>query len=1070
MSILKKVADFLFSLKFTIVLLIIFGAVIGAATFIENDFGRETSYALIYGTRWFELLLTLLALNLTGNIFRYKMWKPKKIPLFVFHLSFIVIFIGAAVTRYFGYEGMMHIREKQEQNQIFSRDPFLQISAKKGNKEFKLEKPLLLSAVPVFNVNNFEEKIEIEGKPLIVRYKNFIKGVTTDIKEDPNGEPIITLRASAGMDSVDLTMKEGSVEDFGSFAFIFSDPEKFKKRLEGKDFVFFFVKENKFYLLSNLPVQWMKMADRSQGMIKAGNEFPLQERTLYSVGGLNFVIRKAVVSGKEVVVPLPRTKDILKNSSVLSALFVEVEYDGDKVETALLGRGGSTPGIPKNIKIKDLDLKLEWGAKVITLPFYIYLKDFVMRKYPGSNKPSSYESHVIVKDPVNKKEFEYNIHMNHPLVYGGYKFFQSSYDPDEKGTVLSVNHDPGVIPTYIGYGLMFLGLFLNLLNPFSRFGRTLKMLNKDTAKAILILISILSFSYSSIAYPGMQSDQSSQKESVIPQKPNMEEIINTVKKLDKKHAEKFGTLAVQSGDGRIEPVDTLALEVVNKIHGGPSVLGMTHNQVLLGMFLMPGPWQYVKMIKVKHPAIKKMLGIPMEDKYFAFIDAYDEKGMYKLAQAVESARRKDPSQRNQFEKELLKIDEKLYICYLTFTGEILRLFPKENDPNNTWYGPRDALKTFPQRQREEVATILSKYIHGVQKGLKEGKWDAANMAIEDIKDFQKRYGYKVLPSETRLKAEILYNKLMVFERLTPFYFFIGFLSIILIFIQIFKPNSNVQKFGKIIVVLLAIAFLVHTAGLGLRWYVAGHAPWTDAYESMLFISWAVALAGIVFARKSLFVLASVGIFAGVFLFAAHLGWLDPQITTVVPVLKSYWLLIHVSVLTASYGFLGLAAILGIISLIFFAIKYEKLLGKERVVNLELGIKEATKISELSLIIGLSLIISGNFLGAIWANESWGRYWGWDPKETWTAVSIAVYAAIVHLKYIPSWYSYYKMAVFSVLGYFAVLMTYFGVNYYLSGLHSYAAGDPVPIPTWVYWAVGFLAVLIAAAYKNRKLKT
>ncbi len=1065
MSVIRTVIELIFSLKTTVVLFLIFGAVIGVATFIENDFGRETSYALIYGSKWFEVLLTLMTINLIGNIFVYKMWQPKKLPLFIFHLSFVIIFIGAAITRYFGYEGMMHIREKQEQNKIFSRDPFLQITAKKNGKEFKLEKPLLLSALPVWNVNNFEENLDIEGKILTVKYKNFIKGVTTEIREDPNGEPIITLRASAGMDSIDLTLKEGSFEDLGSFVFIFSNPDKFNERLEGKDFVFFFIKNGKFYLLSNLPINWMKMADRSQGIIKAGDEAPLEKGKLYSVAGLNFVIKDALLKGKEVIVPLPRSKDIYKNSSVWLALFVEVEYDGEKREVALLGRGGSTPGIPQKLNIKDIELELEWGAKVITLPFSLYLKDFVMRKYPGSNKPSSYESHVIVKDPVNKKEFEYNIHMNHPLVYGGYKFFQSSYDPDELGTILSVNHDPGVIPTYIGYGLMMIGLLLNLLNPFSRFGRTLKMLNKDTKNIVLIIIALLSFSYNSIAYPGMEKGNSNQ---TIPQKPRMEDIIKTVKKIDKNHAEKFGSLAVQGGEGRIKPVDTLAIDVVNKVHGGPSVLGLTHNQVLLGMFLMPGPWQYVKMIKVKHPAIKKMLGIPMEDKYFAFIDAYDEKGMYKLANAVEAARRKDPSQRNQFDKEILKIDEKLYICYLAFTGEILRLFPKENDPNNTWYGPRDALKIFPEKQREEVATILSKYIHGVQKGLQEGNWEAANLAIEDIKDFQKRYGYKVLPSETRLKAEILYNRLLVFERLTPFYFLIGLLSIILIFVKIFKPKANVDRFGKFIVILLIIAFLIHTAGLGLRWYVAGHAPWTDAYESMLFISWAVALAGIVFARKSLFVLASVGMFAGVFLFAAHLGWLDPQITTIVPVLKSYWLLIHVSVLTASYGFLGLSAILGLISLIFFAIKYEKLLGRERVLNLESGIKEATKISELSLIIGLSLIISGNFLGAIWANESWGRYWGWDPKETWTAVSIAVYAAIVHLKYIPQWYSFYKMAVFSVLGYFSILMTYFGVNYYLSGLHSYAAGDPVPIPTWVYWAVGFLLVLIIAAYKNRNM--
>ncbi|WP_456400603.1 cytochrome c biogenesis protein CcsA [Persephonella sp.] len=1066
---MKTILDVLFSIKTTIILLVIFAAAVGIATFIENDFGRETAYVIVYGSKWLEFVMVLLTINLIGNIIRYKMWQPKKIPAFIFHVSFLFIFVGAAITRYVGYEGMMHIREGQYQDTMYSRDPFLQITAKKGDKEFYKEEPMMLSAI---GFNGFEETLDIDGKPLIVRYKNYIKGVKTELQEDPDGKPVITLKASSGMDNVDLTLKEGSVEDFGSFAFIFENPNEYKGRLEGKDFVFFYIKDNKFYLLSNLPVTWMKMTDQSRGNIEAGKEAELQTGTLYNVSGLNFVVKQALLKAKEKVVPLPRDRKVLQNSSVLSALIVDVEYDGNKEEVILLGRGGGTPGTPTEFRIGDIDVKMVWGATVIKLPFQIYLEDFVLEKYPGSNKASSYESHVIVIDERTGLKMPYRIYMNHPLNYGGYKFFQMSYDPDEKGTVLSVNHDPGVLPTYIGYGLLTIGLLLNLLNPKSRFGRTLKMLNKnDAMKAVIILITSIFLAYNqpSIAYPGMEEDQK-QEEVSVPKKVNMNEVIEAVKKIDKDHAEKFGTIPVQSGDGRIKPFDTLAIEVVNKVHGGDSILGLTHNQVLLGMFLMPGPWQYVKMIKVKHPAIKKVLGIPPDEDYFAFIDAYDEKGMYKFASAVEQAQRKNPADRNTFDKEILKLDERLYICYLAFTGEILRIFPKEKDPNNTWYGPRDALTTFPEKQKEEVQIILSKYIHGVQQGIQNGDWTKANLAVEDIKEFQKRYGSAVLPSETRLKAELLYNDLIIFERLIPVYFVIGFIALIVIFIQIFFPQKNFRKASYVIVFLLFIAFLLHTFGLGLRWYVADHAPWTDAYESMLFISWAVALAGIVFARKSLFVLASTGIFAGVFLFAAHLGWLDPQITTIVPVLKSYWLLLHVSVLTASYGFLGLSAVLGILMLILFAIKSEKLLGKERVKRIEEGIREATKINELSLIIGLSLIIVGNFLGAIWANESWGRYWGWDPKETWTAVSILVYAAIVHLRYVPEWYSMYKMAVLSALGYFAILMTYFGVNYYLSGLHSYAAGDPVPIPTWVYWAVGLLGVLIILAYRNRKMET
>ncbi|WP_457621617.1 cytochrome c biogenesis protein CcsA [Persephonella sp.] len=1066
---MKTVLDVLFSMKTTIILLLIFAAAVGVATFIENDFGRETAYVIVYGSKWLEFVMVLLTINLIGNIFVYKMWQFKKLPVFIFHLSFVFIFIGAAITRYVGYEGMMHIREGQYQDTMYSRDPFLQITAEKNGKKYHKEEPMMLSAI---GFNGFEEELDIDGKPLIVRYKDYIKGVKTELQEDPEGKPIITLKASSGMDTVDLTLKEGTVEDFGSFVFLFENPDEYKGRLEGKDFVFFYVKDGKFFLKSNLPIRWLKMTDQSQGNIEPGKEAELETEVLYSVSGLNFVIKQALLKGKEKVVPLPRDRKILQNSSVLSALFVEVEYDGQKKEAVLLGRGGSTPGIPTDMQIGDLKVTLVWGATVIKLPFQIYLEDFVLEKYPGSNKASSYESHVIVIDERNGLRMPYRIYMNHPLTYGGYKFFQMSYDPDEKGTVLSVNHDPGVLPTYIGYGLLTLGLLLNLFNPKSRFGRTLKMLSKtDSMKSLILILSMVFFMTAGTvsAYPGMQEDQKKEEVSV-PKKVDMNEIINTVKKIDREHADKFGTVPVQSGDGRIKPFDTLSLEVVNKVHGSDTVLGLNHNQVVLGMFLMPGPWQYIKMIKVKHPAIKKVLGIPQDEKYFAFIDAYDEKGMYKFASAVEQAQRKNPAERNTFDKEILKLDERLYICYLVFTGEILRIFPKENDPNNTWYGPRDALTTFPQKQKEEIQVILSNYIHGVQQGLQNGDWTKANMAIDDIKQFQKKYGSAVLPSENRLKAEILYNRLIIFERLIPVYFLIGLIALGFIFAQIFNPRKNFQKAGSVIVVLLFLAFLLHTFGLGLRWYVADHAPWTDAYESMLFISWAVALAGIVFARKSLFVLASTGIFAGVFLFAAHLGWLDPQITTIVPVLKSYWLLLHVSVLTASYGFLGLSAVLGILILILFAIKSEKLLGIERVRRIEEGIKEAMKINELSLIIGLSLIIVGNFLGAIWANESWGRYWGWDPKETWTAVSILVYAAIVHLRYVPQWYSMYKMAVFSALGYFAILMTYFGVNYYLSGLHSYAAGDPVPIPTWVYWAVGFLGLLIVLAYRNRKFTT
>jgi cytochrome c-type biogenesis protein CcsB len=237
---------------------------------------------------------------------------------------------------------------------------------------------------------------------------------------------------------------------------------------------------------------------------------------------------------------------------------------------------------------------------------------------------------------------------------------------------------------------------------------------------------------------------------------------------------------------------------------------------------------------------------------------------------------------------------------------------------------------------------------------------------------------------------------------------------------------------------------------------------------MIYIAWAIALSGIFFSKQSIVSLALTSILAGVTLFVAHLSWMDPQITTLVPVLKSYWLNIHVSVITASYGFLGLCALLGFFTLILFIIRSGKDTKGKKNQEIERNIVEATRINEMAMILGLSLLTVGNFLGGVWANESWGRYWGWDPKETWALVSILIYAVVLHLRFIPSLNNQFAFAVASVISFSSILMTYFGVNFYLSGMHSYAAGDPVPIPMFVYYTAIVVLAVIALAYPKRHL--
>ncbi len=261
-------------------------------------------------------------------------------------------------------------------------------------------------------------------------------------------------------------------------------------------------------------------------------------------------------------------------------------------------------------------------------------------------------------------------------------------------------------------------------------------------------------------------------------------------------------------------------------------------------------------------------------------------------------------------------------------------------------------------------------------------------------------------------------------------------------------------------------FIFHTLGIALRWYIAGHAPLSNGYESMIFISWITLLAGFIFSRKSDFALSSTAVLSGLTLLVAHMSFMDPEITNLVPVLKSYWLTLHVSVITGSYGFLGLGALLGLLTMVLLVMTNGK--NRERISG---TIDELTVINYKTITLGLYFLTIGTFLGAVWANESWGRYWGWDPKETWSLITIVVYTMVTHSRMIPGMKDIYTFNLLSLFAFSSVLMTYFGVNYYLSGLHSYAGGDPVPVPVFVYVTVIILVSLSVAAYiRYKKFRT
>jgi cytochrome c-type biogenesis protein CcsB len=512
----------------------------------------------------------------------------------------------------------------------------------------------------------------------------------------------------------------------------------------------------------------------------------------------------------------------------------------------------------------------------------------------------------------------------------------------------------------------------------------------------------------------------------------------------------------------MKPLSSLNLDIVQKLSGKSTLFGMNPDQLVLGMLTRPDIWSELKVIKIKTPKLKKFLGVDENEKYIAFSEVFKD-GKYLLAGEAETALQVKPMDRGTYEKDIIQLDERLNIIYSVFNGSLFNIFPRVQDgvdykDNNKWYNPLEAMQSFKNQNQVAVETMTRGFVNSIV----DSNWLEANKFLSMITLYQQKAGEAVIPSQTKIDNEILFNKLDIFFKVTLAYLALGFIMLIVAFVVVFNPKIQPKKTTTIFFTILALLFSIHTFGMGFRWFISGHAPWSDTYESLLYISWSAVFAGVIFFRKSLLALSAAVIVAAIFMFTAHLTGIDPQITNLVPVLKSYWLTIHVSILTASYGFFGLAAILGFMTLIMFIFRQNR-------PHVDETIKTVTAINEIALIIGLAAITIGNFLGGVWANESWGRYWGWDPKETWAYVSIVVYVIVVHLRFVKPLATPFAFATASLLSFASILMTYFGVNFYLSGMHSYATGDPVPIPMWVYYVLTIIIITIALAFKNRNLK-
>jgi cytochrome c-type biogenesis protein CcsB len=676
-------------------------------------------------------------------------------------------------------------------------------------------------------------------------------------------------------------------------------------------------------------------------------------------------------------------------------------------------------------------VEITYGSKSTALPFSIKLNDFVLERYPGSTSPSGYKSDVVLIDNVANVEKPFMIFMNNILKYKGYRFYQSSYDQDEKGTILSVSHDvAGMLVTYSGYGLLFIFIILALLSKHTVFrninaGYWQSNIRKSIPAVILILF------LSGLTRVNAQK--------LVP---------------DKAISEEFGKVLVQDQKGRTKPLFTLSYDILRKVTRENKFEGMNSMQVFLGLYLDFDNWKDVPLIRVSNMDLQNKLGIRGKFAAFSDIVNLDGSGTYKISGEVSAAYSKAPGDRNKMDKEVMKIDERVNIVYMIYKGDFLKLFPLK-DGTSDWGSPEEALgKAVSKEDSLYLKSIIPVFTDAVQNS----NIAAIRQVTGSVNEYQTRFAGYDLPSKSKTNAELIYYNLNIFERLFPFYATVGLIMLIGLITMVIRGKKETSLFVRVLGMLLFAGLLFHTLGLGLRWYIAGRSPMSNGYESMIFISWVTILAGFIFSRRSAFALSATAVLASMTLMVAHLSFMDPEITNLVPVLKSYWLTLHVSVITGSYGFLGLGAILGLITMVLLALSNNK--NRERIAS---TIDELTVINYKTLTLGLYFLTIGTFLGAVWANESWGRYWGWDPKETWSLITIIIYSIVIHSRMIPGLKDIFTFNLISLFAFSSVLMTYFGVNYYLSGLHSYASGDPVPVPSFVYIAVIALTAISFLAY-------
>lgn len=645
----------------------------------------------------------------------------------------------------------------------------------------------------------------------------------------------------------------------------------------------------------------------------------------------------------------------------------------------------------------------EQGMKEEKLPFSLCLKKFEAKMHDGTNAVADYSSKFTVIDGDDKSEGE--VSMNNIYSHRSYRLYQSSYDEDSKGSVLAINADPYGIPvTYTGYALLFISLVWMLFDPKGGYRKLLKspLLKKGA------LITALILSMGNIQTLHAESATGNLQNAVLP----------------KETAEKFGELHILYND-RICPVQTFALDFCKKIYGARSYQGLTAEQVLSGWVFYGNTWASEPFIKIKSGEMKTAMNLPDYASLNTFFNR--EMGGYTIGQYVQEYYN---GQQDKFHQQAADIDGKIQIIMELREGVSLKVLPYTFTKNvkatkdhpfikagtTTWFSPVDKL---PQAVEQQHALYIRNVFSLLNGDVKAGNISRVNEFFVKMKKYQEVSSGNSLPTATQYKAERINNAFPFATILFMANLTLGFIALFYTIYRMTK-KKEIKALNIALPILLGVSFLALTFGLALRWIISGNIPMSNGYESMLTVAWFVMLISILMQLRIRIVMVFGFLISGFFLLVSHINQMDPAIGQMMPVLNSPLLSIHVSIIMMSYALLSLTFICGIMG-----------------ICLRSHGEELQALSRIFLYPALTTMGFGIFIGAIWANVSWGNYWSWDSKETWALITFMIYAVVVHTQSLPVFRKPLVYHIYITLAFLSIAMTYFGVNYFLTGMHSYA---------------------------------